>query len=197
MEKNSNNQSLEDLFDVLKEKVENTNEKENLGDILDGMNSKIKEINKIRYISKKIALVLLLSLTASLISNFLMFDRTGKLESEMGDRLWKDSLFNAIMQSDNKIRYLTINGTVVTYNQLANENDSLIKVHYDEKSHNSKLQLQLDLIKRNYPIEIKREGDVYTVVSPQIDSALILLPYYRDKLKYNHKDKSWSITVKK
>ena len=126
-----------------------------------------------------------------------MFDRTGKLESEMGDRLWKDSLFNAIMQSDNKIRYLTINGTVVTYNQLAKENDSLIKVHYDEKSHNSKLQLQLDLIKRNYPIEIKREGDVYTVVSPQIDSALILLPYYRDKLKYNHKDKSWSIIVKK
>lgn len=197
MEKNSNNQSLEDLFDVLKEKVENTNEKEKLGDILDGMNSKIKEINKIRYISKKITLVLLLSLTASLISNFLMFDRTGKLESEMGDRLWKDSLFNAIMQSDNKIRYLTINGTVVTYNQLAKENDSLIKVHYDEKSHNSKLQLQLDLIKRNYPIEIKREGDVYTVVSPQIDSALILLPYYRDKLKYNHKDKSWSIIVKK
>ena len=197
MEKNSNNQSLEDLFDVLKEKVENTNEKENLGDILDGMNSKIKEINKIRYISKKIALVLLLSLTASLISNFLMFDRTGKLESEMGDRLWKDSLFNAIMQSDNKIKYLTRHGTVVTYNQLAKENDSLIKVHYDEKSHNSKLQLQLDLIKRNYPIEIKREGDVYTVVSPQIDSALILLPYYRDKLKYNHKDKSWSITVQK
>lgn len=76
MKKNSNNQSLEDLFDVLKEKVENTNEKEKLGDILDGMNSKIKEINKIRYISKKIALVLLLSLTASLISNILMFDRT-------------------------------------------------------------------------------------------------------------------------
>ena len=150
MKKNSNNQSLEDLFDVLKEKVENTNEKEKLGDILDGMNSKIKEINKIRYISKKIALFLLLSLAASLISNFLMFDRTGKLESEMGDRLWKDSLFNAIMQSDNKIKYLTIHGTVVTYNQLAKENDSLIKVHYDEKSHNSKLQLQLDLINSKF-----------------------------------------------
>lgn len=59
---------------------------------------------------------------------------------------------------------------------------------------NSKI---LELITQRYNINIKDLGNGSIVVeSPQIDSALILLPYHRDELEYLPEKKCWIITRK-
>ena len=59
---------------------------------------------------------------------------------------------------------------------------------------NSKI---LELITQRYNISIKDLGNGSIVFeSPQIDSALILLPYHRDELEYLPEKKCWIITRK-
>lgn len=59
---------------------------------------------------------------------------------------------------------------------------------------NSKI---LELITQRYNINIKDLGNGSIVFeSPQIDSALILLPYHRDELEYSPEKKCWIITRK-
>ena len=59
---------------------------------------------------------------------------------------------------------------------------------------NSKI---LELITQRYNINIKDLGNGSIVFeSPQIDSALILLPYHRDELEYFPEKKCWIITRK-
>ena len=60
---------------------------------------------------------------------------------------------------------------------------------------NEKLKDRIDVIKSTYHIQIIEEKDGYRLFSPVIDSALVLLPYYRDMLKYNNKDHCWSIKI--
>lgn len=55
----------------------------------------------------------------------------------------------------------------------------------------------LELITQRYNINIKDLGNGSIVFeSPQIDSALILLPYHRDELEYLPEKKCWIITRK-
>lgn len=55
----------------------------------------------------------------------------------------------------------------------------------------------LELITQRYNINIKDLGNGSIVFeSPQIDSALILLPYHRDELEYLPEKKCWTITRK-
>ena len=66
------------------------------------------------------------------------------------------------------------------------------------KSYSNALKAALDLIYKNYEIgyNINKEDDVYKIHisrSSKIDSALMLLPTYRDKLRYNEKNKEWTI----
>ena len=54
---------------------------------------------------------------------------------------------------------------------------------YDELD--EKLKDRIDVIKSTYHIQIIEEKDGYRLVSPVIDSALLLLPDYSNMLKYN------------
>ena len=60
---------------------------------------------------------------------------------------------------------------------------------------NARYRVQLELVLKNYPIELKQNGNKYTISSPKIDSALILLPYYRDLLKYVKDEHKWEIQI--
>ena len=80
---------------------------------------------------------------------------------------------------------------------------------YNELAQNMKMKsdtvviqgMALDLIKRNYGIDYSSSlnGDVRTVhiQGNKVDSALILLPYYRHKLFYDSKTKSWIVEYQK
>lgn len=95
------------------------------------------------------------------------------------------------------------------YNQLVRDHNKLIKDHNelvtlynkksDNKAYSEALKSALDLINKNYGInyEIKRDSTAYKIVlppSPRIDSALMLLPYFRENLHYDEKSGKWVIT---
>ena len=95
------------------------------------------------------------------------------------------------------------------YNQLVRDHNKLIKDYnelvnlYNKKSGNKAysdaLKAALDLINKNYGInyEIKRDSTVYKIVLPpslKIDSALMLLPYFRENLHYDEQSGNWVIT---
>lgn len=156
----------------------------------------------------------------SLLGNVLLVDRNEQIEQNMVNSKWKDSLFNAIMEPDSNMSVtyrVQPNGKVVTYHQLEQQNDSFSRKYEEEKNknevtnflhvtiekyndvllENEKLKDRISFIKATYHINIIEQKNGFRLVSPEIDSALILLPYYRNMLKYNSKEHSWSIKIVK
>jgi len=69
--------------------------------------------------------------------------------------------------------------------------------YYGVLLENEKLKDRLEVIRATCKIRIEEDKNGYRLISPEIDSALILLPYYRNMLKYNAKERSWSIKIVK
>lgn len=138
--------------------------------------------------------VWLLLLGIIIVFNLLM-DRNSVLESKINyveSQLkymeYRDSTFVDLMglETDSIIVFRTRNGIPITYKQLSEENDSIAQER-------DSIATCLKVILKNYPIKIKTSNDYFWAISPQIDSALMLLPVFRDKIKYNEKEKVWSI----
>lgn len=135
--------------------------------------------------------VWLLILGIIIIFNLLM-DRNSVLESKINyveSQLkymeYRDSTFVDLMglETDSIIVFRTRNGIPLTYKQLSEENDSIAQER-------DSIATCLRVILKNYPIKIKTSDNYFWAVSPQIDSALMLLPVFRDKIKYDEKKES-------
>lgn len=98
--------------------------------------------------------------------------------------------------------------SVEAVRSLANKYNTLVH-DYNELAQKLKMKsdtvdiqgMALDLIKRNYGIGYSSSlnGDMRTVHirGNKVDSALMLLPYYRQKLTYDPQSQSWMVEVKK
>lgn len=75
------------------------------------------------------------------------------------------------------------------------EKDSVVQLYIDVKDKYEIAKLKYELICKYYPITVGQDGNRYYVEAPKIDSALLLLPYYRDKLSYDPVNKNWSIVT--
>lgn len=71
--------------------------------------------------------------------------------------------------------------------------DSLERLNKKTYNNYDIVKLKLELILKNYPILVMQDSNRYYIEAPKIDSALMLLPYYRDKLTYDTITKKWSI----
>ena len=95
------------------------------------------------------------------------------------------------------------------YNQLVRDHNKLVKDYNElvnlynkksgDKAYSDALKAALDLINKNYGInyEIKRDSTAYKIVlppSPKVDSALMLLPYFRENLHRDEQSGNWVIT---
>lgn len=124
---------------------------------------------------------------------------------------YRDSLYNAIMEprENGSVTYLmNDDGTIKSYRTLLAEMDSLRNKIYNTEMESYRLQskissldydkylkdVELDLIKRQYSITVVSNDSQIYVKAPQIDSAMILLKVYRDKLKWDGEKKHWTIT---
>jgi hypothetical protein len=117
------------------------------------------------------------------------------LKNKMSNLMWTDSIFNQIIFVEidpiSKSRSISLhyrNGKVVKYNELSSEVDTLNQELRVLKS-------KLNLIQLNYNIMFKETNNGISIHADKIDSALLLLPYYRDKLLYDPQKKSWIITL--
>lgn len=94
------------------------------------------------------------------------------------------------------------NNLIKDYKELVKQYNELV-VTYNNRSediaYGKALKVALERIKKEYDInyEIKKDSTHYDILihpSPKIDSALVLLPYFRDNLKRDDKTKNWIIT---
>lgn len=94
--------------------------------------------------------------------------------------------------------YTTKDGVPITYQDLVDENTRLfyeqsrLRREAVEKDNAIKLKdIYLDLIKEEYGIRVIDKNNHIRVKSEKIDSALILLEMYRERLKYDPDAKEW------
>lgn len=146
-------------------------------------------------------LILFTALTFFIFMTYFTSKENKYLSKRVSDMEWTDSLFYEFMNvtvndstNQRSIRYRERNNKIITYLDLVNENDSLKRNISDLKNKNSTYRIKLSLTEKNYPISFIEKDNWISIESPTIDSALLLLPHYRHKLKYNAKEQTWSIT---
>lgn len=88
--------------------------------------------------------------------------------------------------SNNRIVYTDEKGNKYTTTQLMDDNIVLMNRIGNYKA-------KLDLIKRIYGIEVKEQQKYYYLKASKVDSALLLLDVYKDKLKYDPIKRQWNI----
>lgn len=115
-----------------------------------------------------------------------------------------------LIQGDSNV---SVEAVVKDYNKLINKVSNIVKEHNDlvnkyykvsESNYklieeNRRLEKVLSMIKEHYDIEysIQNNTDSITIrliPSAKIDSALLLLPKYRDKLHYDASSGKWVVT---
>jgi len=98
-----------------------------------------------------------------------------------GDSMWQDKIMSIVEE------YKSL---ATDYNKLIGENKNLQDSLVWQK-------MALGLIKRNYDIDYSfwLDKGVYHVklASDKADSAFILFPYYKHKMRYDEKKNSWNI----
>ena len=189
-------ETFESLVSQLRDSIAANTSEENMRELVSKFEQKIM-IQKKAKKGFNTMLILLLLVFASLgICLFLVLDRNDTLEQKITNMEYRDSLFNQIMQPDSNstVVYRVRNGIPVTYNQLANETDSLLQLTHDIESTKETYRIKLGLVTRNYPVSFTDSDGIITIHSSEIDSALLLLPVYRDKISYDSKRKTWNVT---
>ena len=94
-----------------------------------------------------------------------------------------------------------VRSLVSKYNTLVHDYNQLREKYITTKDSLVIQEIALGLINRNYGIEyntnLKGETRTIQVMGEKVDSALLLLPYYRHKLNYDPKSKAWIVEYEK
>lgn len=189
-------ESLESLVSQLKDNIAANMSKEQQKELIIKFEQKL-EMQKKANRGFNTVLVLLLFVFLSLSTGlYLLSDRNDTLEQKITNMEYRDSLFTQIMQPDSNstVVYQTRNGIPVTYNQLANESDSLLQLTHDIDRTKEIYRIKLGLVTRNYPVSFTDHNGLISIHSAELDSALLLLPVYRDKISYDSKQKTWCVS---
>lgn len=118
------------------------------------------------------------------------------LERQVDSLRYIDEVSKKVLwRKGGSINYLVRNGKPITYEELAAEKDSLSEIISGLRSALSVSEQKIDIVTRELPIKIVTKDNYIYVESPQIDSALILLPYYRDRIKLDSEKGVWIITT--
>jgi hypothetical protein len=189
-------------------------------EILDQSIEKFDEVIKFFKGIKKVILVLLtlvLVFVFSLIISIIYKKQAKTLNYEIDD-IRTDTIANQILEVrkvmlpdstySTTYDYRTRNNKVISYNQLLKEIDSLklkniskdLKINSlkdDVSTSKNKIELAEEQYGirfwNSYQIEKKKKIEYINIESKTIDSALILLEVYRNKLFYNKESKKWEI----
>lgn len=207
MDKSTNKYTKEEFLFLLNkmDKLELELPDENIEQFLDSEIFKYRETKKKEKRGDIISTTILLIIFAfSLVYLYYTLNENNKLATRVTDMEWSDSLFHKLMtvtiddSTKNKsIAYRVRDDKIITYFDLVNENDSLKKKINQLNIENSLHKIKISLTERNYPIKFYEKDGWISIKSPEIDSALLLLPHYRNKITYNIKDKTWNVTYSK
>lgn len=93
--------------------------------------------------------------------------------------------------------YMDTDSTIMTYGELGESLTILSKEANKNINELAILKSQLQKIQKSFGINIiENQNDstiYYTIEAPALDSALMLLPVYRDRIQYDQDSKTWRI----
>lgn len=185
--------SLEDLKKIISEGVSEDTSKANT------LISEVEKQVKMSAKERKGLYNLLLILIASLIFliSFALYQKDeNQIQAERISSLERtDSIYNTFMQPhDGSISYrIDGEGNPVSYRDLMAQSDSLQNRIWDIERNLYDYEFELKFIKDSYPITVRRRGNTCTIDAARIDSALMLLDVYRDKISYDKENNCWII----
>lgn len=185
--------SLEDLKKIISEGVSEDTSKANT------LISEVEKQVKMSAKERKGLYNLLLILIASLIFliSFALYQKDeNQIQAERISSLERtDSIYNTFMQPhDGSISYrIDGEGNPVSYRDLMAQSDSLQNRIWDIERKLYDYEFELKFIKDSYPITVRRRGNTCTIDAARIDSALMLLDVYRDKISYDKENNCWII----
>lgn len=90
--------------------------------------------------------------------------------------------------------YVDSDGNEITVSSLLDDNLKLMQQLNHERYERQMRDLYLDVIKEQYNIRVYERNNHIHVEADRVDSALMLLGTYRDKLKYDEPQKQWIIS---
>ena len=90
--------------------------------------------------------------------------------------------------------YYDESGKEITVSSLLDDNMRLMNKVSLLEMEISMYETKLDAIKQLYGIEFVKERNEYRIEAKQADSAKLLLPVFRDRLKYDSIKKQWTVT---
>jgi len=146
--------------------------------------------------------ILVLLLLTAIVGMFLMVDRNDALQSkilvlESRESFFhsRDSLYGILLGVDSTqtIVYQVRDSIPVSYPELVLERDSIRTRYYDVLDEKERYRVKLEMITQNYPIKIMEEGNYYVLHAERIDSAMMLLDLYRDRIRYDAEKSVWIV----
>jgi len=194
--------------------------KSSKGEIIQKIDIILEALNGLKRVLNVLLIAAIASTSLFIISLFYI-DRI-ESENDTLSRINNDSTLIKIMAKDStEIRktlaemsysYFTRNDSIISYHQLYYENDELIdsifklNVRISELKHDKlklkhEVKLNEDLlkgIKDNYGAYWKydKKSRTYTLTGKKIDSALLLLEHYRNRIFYDDESKKWHVIIK-
>lgn len=212
--------SIEDISKLITKHDDHDKHIEQLQNIDKYINAQRKFTKVVLFASILISTALLFVLIKTGVSNDELFNMNKNLIDKQYDSISdvilgvKKDVSKSIKETS-KINYrVRQDESIVTYHDLLKENDSLFSKILDDRTKYfsdslkclnkdvtiRRLKSDIELITNNYPIKIKKWEDsksLHTkVVSPRLDSALILYNLMKNRLEYNKKKNEWSVTCK-
>ncbi|MBO7045652.1 MAG: hypothetical protein J6W38_04780 [Prevotella sp.] len=90
--------------------------------------------------------------------------------------------------------YVNEDGKEITVPSLLDDNMKLMNKISILELEKSISELKLDMIKKKYGIEVVQANDEVHIEAKEVDSAKLLLPVFRDRLKYDSIKGQWTVT---
>lgn len=134
-------------------------------------------------------------------SSFMWFLSSARNDNLEIDNLNKKKLiesYEKIIRFENdsthSFTFRTKDGNPITYQELMDENFDLMNKNSNLEYEVKTRDLYLDVIKKNYGIQVIDQDNKIWAEGAKVDSALMLLSVYRDKIKYDPQSKTWSVS---
>ncbi len=193
---------MDDIISDIRKATTEDGGKERIEDLLSEAEAKVESWRKADKGIRNIIMLLIVLLGLGLFFILMMNDRVEILQQEVNDKRstirslqWSDSLLNKYMDviydsatQQRSVIFISRGDSRMSYMDLAKESDSLRRKLSEAKA-------KVELAESAYDIRYRDLGDKIRIEAPRLDSALLLLEYYRNKLEYDPKEKVWRISV--
>ena len=93
--------------------------------------------------------------------------------------------------------YYDESGKEITVPSLLDDNLKLMNKIHDLEFKLDQYEMKLQSIEAQYGIKVVNDKNLYHLEGRKVDSALLLLPVFRDKVTYDSIKKQWTISVNK